>query len=62
MMLRFIKYKLRGVTDVFISFSFTAANNNNIEKSLITLIKKIMITNAFTVKTALSCSTKKMKT
>ena len=62
MMVRFIKYKLREVTDVFISFSFTAANNNNIEKSLITLIKKIMITNAFTVKTALSCSTKKMKT
>ena len=58
MMLRFINYKLREVTDVFISFSSTTANNNNIDKSLIMLNKKIVIGNAFTVKTALSCSTK----
>ena len=58
MMLRFINYKLREVTDVFISFSSTTANNNNIDKSLVMLNKKIVIANAFTVKTALSCSTK----
>ena len=58
MMLRFINYKLREVTDVFISFSSTTANNNNIDKSSIMLNNKIVIANAFTVKTALSCSTK----